>query len=184
MRTKNRSSERTAVGELPFLEGFPPILGDSPRVLILGSMPSERSLREGQYYGHPRNRFWPLMVFLLAGSEETIPYEERTGLLKRKGIALWDSIGRCRREGSLDSNIEEAVPNPIDGLIDSVGTIRFILFNGAAAEKMFRRTFSVKGDEWRGIRLLALPSTSPANAAWSVSRLREAWGRALMASGI
>lgn len=184
MRPKSRSSDKASAGALPVLEGFPPILGDSPRVLILGSMPSERSLREGQYYGHPRNRFWPLMVFLLSGSEETIPYEERAELLKRKGIALWDSIRRCRRAGSLDSNIEDAVPNPIDRLIGSVGTIRFILFNGAAAEKAFRKALSVKGDEWRGIRLLTLPSTSPANAAWTVPRLREAWGRVLKASGV
>lgn len=166
------------------LKGFPPVLGDSPKVLILGSMPSTRSLLKNEYYGHPRNRFWPMMQELLAGRCEKITYEERKALLKSKSIALWDSIASCRREGSLDSSIHDAVVNPIDKLLEATPDIRWIFFNGRAAEKAFWRAFPRMSCGENGISFLALPSTSPANAAWSLEKLKAIWGASLSKAGI
>lgn len=170
-------------GESPLIEGFPPILGDNPKVLILGSMPSVRSLEKHEYYGHSRNRFWPLMLRLLAGHKEEMSYEERTALVKRRRIAIWDSIAVCRRSGSLDSDIADARPNPVDRLIESHPSIGWVFFNGREAESVFRQAFPSKAQE-AGLRFSCLPSTSPANAAWSFERLEDVWGEALQSAGL
>ena len=165
------------------LTGFPPIVGEAPRVLMLGSMPSERSLTESQYYAHPRNRFWPLMAALLAGKPGRLPYDESVSLLKSRGIALWDSIGSCVRRGSLDTSIRRELPNPIDWLVALHVGIRFILFNGRKAESAFVRSFRGCG-AFEGISFRLLPSTSPANASWRTEDLARAWSEALKEAGI
>jgi len=142
--------------------GFPPVAGKDPKVLIIGSMPSVRSLEKQQYYGHPRNHFWEI-VFRILGRPLPEEYPARIEALKSSGIALWDAISHCRRDGSLDQAIEEEVFNDIDGFIRRYPGLRLVVFNGRKAEQAFRsgiRQRNAEGIE-RSCRFLRLPSTSP-----------------------
>lgn len=168
----------------PFLYGFPPVAGTNPACLILGSMPSARSLAENHYYAHPRNRFWPLMRSLLAARCGAMSYDEELEMLKVSGIALWDSIGSCRREGSLDSSIQDLSPNPIADFLQIHSSIRSILFNGRKAQSVFERAFGAAFIDRHQLQAFSLPSTSPANASWGFERLRDEWGRVLAICGI
>ncbi len=120
----------------PLLHGFPPIIGDGAHTLVLGNMPSVMSLAAQQYYGNPRNAFWPIMgdIFGFAADD---PYDDRTAALRANGIAVWDVLRSCRRVGSLDSAVEpdSMVPNDFGGLFDQHRNITRVLFNGAAAEQ-------------------------------------------------
>ncbi|MFW5715799.1 MAG: DNA-deoxyinosine glycosylase [bacterium] len=157
---------QTEGGEL--LYGFPPIIGERPRVLILGSMPSVKSLELGQYYGHPRNHFWDIVFRILA---EPVPrdYEQRVRELKRAGIAVWDAIGSCRREGSLDQSIKDEVPNDVVGLLRKFSGIRLVVFNGRKAEQGFYRGLKElygyhareRVPELNSRDFIRLPSSSP-----------------------
>ncbi|MFO1344989.1 MAG: DNA-deoxyinosine glycosylase [Rhodocyclaceae bacterium] len=159
------------------VESFPPIVAPGARVLILGSMPGVASLSAGQYYAHPRNAFWPILG-ALCGFAATAPYAERVLALQAAGVAVWDVLQSCVRPGSLDTAIERSseVPNDIAGLLSDQPGIRCIAFNGGTAEAAFRR--HVPADVVGGLRLLRLPSTSPANAAWSFERKLAAWSAA------
>ncbi len=161
------------------IQGFPPVLGPDPRILILGSMPSVRSLAEQQYYGHPRNRFWPLMGRLIDAGPE-LAYEQRCLRVRAHGIAIWDVLASCRRPGSLDADIlrESEQANPIDELLARHPGICRVLFNGQAAAQAFERHLRPRLPQ-HGPACLQLPSTSPANAMWSLDRLTIAWGQAL-----
>lgn len=163
--------------------GFDPILGSRPSILILGSMPSARSLAEGRYYGHPRNRFWPLMG-LLFGAGPELPYQQRCERLMTRGIAVWDVLASCRRPGSLDAAIERdsETANPIAALLHEQPGIRQLLFNGQTAARSFDRHVLPQWDPGR-VGRRTLPSTSPANAGWSLERLLPAWREALQAPG-
>ena len=150
--------------------GMPPVVGVGPRVLILGSMPGERSLQAKQYYAHPTNAFWPILRELL-GAPDGASYQARLRALKANKVALWDVVHSCRRRGSLDSNIEEPtiVLNNFEGFLSKHPTIRAIAFNGKKAEKLFLRGIAPKLPETIGnIELIVLPSTSAAHA--SISR--------------
>ncbi|HBU29070.1 MAG: DNA-deoxyinosine glycosylase [Thiobacillus sp. GWE1_62_9] len=161
--------------------GFPPIADAHARVLILGSLPGQTSLRQQQYYAQPRNAFWAIMGRLFdAGSER--PYDERVRRLVENGVALWDVCAAAHRPGSLDAAIraESVVPNDFAGFIASHPQIRLIVFNGSKAAELYRRTVlpGLPGD-MRSIRCETLPSTSPAHASmrfedklarWSIVR--------------
>lgn len=150
-----------------------PIYDENSKILILGSFPSVKSREQNFYYGHPHNRFWPLMARLL---ESPVPEtrEEKTRLLLSHGIALWDSIDSCDIIASSDSSIKNAVPVDIMRVLGSAD-IRKIFANGAAAAKVYDRYLrAVTGRE-----IIALPSTSPANAAWQPDRLYEKWREVL-----
>ena len=155
------------------LNAFPPVIDRAARVLILGSMPGAESLRRGRYYAHPRNAFWPIMTTLFDASDVT-GYEEKKQLLVNRGIALWDVIGRCRREGSLDQNIRDEEVNDFAGLFTDYSAIRHVFCNGAKAYRLF---LQLVGDLPQ-LRVTRLPSTSPAHAipfeeklsAWKVVR--------------
>lgn len=144
------------------------------RVLLLGSMPGVASLQEQRYYAHPRNRFWPVLADI-CGFDAGLPYAQRLQALQAAGIGLWDVIGQCERRGSLDADIVRGteVPNALPALIASLPELELIGCNGAASLKAFQRW--VLPCLETPPRLLALPSTSPANAAWSLLRLRQAW---------
>ena len=158
--------DQAEAGEM--LEGFPPIIGERPQVLILGSMPSVKSLEYGQYYGHPRNHFWVIVFGLL---EESVPqeYEQRVQALQRSGIAVWDAIGSCRRAGSLDQSIRDERPNDVVALLRRFPSIKLIVFNGRKAEQMFYRGVkNLYGDdahervpELNTREFMRLPSSSP-----------------------
>jgi len=156
--------------------GLPAQADGSARVLVLGSMPGALSLREARYYAHPRNRFWPLMG-LLCGVDAGAPYPQRLRALRASGIALWDVIGQCRRQGSLDAAIVRGseVPNPIADLIDRLPHLRLVACNGAAAHRAFIRFIVPTLRQPLSAPVLALPSTSPANAAASLPALHQAW---------
>lgn len=159
-------------------ESFAPAGALRPRVLILGSHPGQQSLQQQQYYAHPRNRFWPLMGTLL-GFDAKLGYPARLQALSAAGVALWDVLARCVRPGSLDSAIQRdsEVANDLAGWLPD-HDVQLILFNGRAAAAAFDRHIRpVAGSALP--RCLGLPSTSPANAAWSLPRLCEAW-QALM----
>ncbi|KAB7632772.1 DNA-deoxyinosine glycosylase [Stenotrophomonas rhizophila] len=157
--------------------GLPAQLDVDCRVLVLGSMPGVASLQAGQYYAHPRNRFWPLMG-VLCGIDAALPYPDRVRALNARGVGVWDVIGQCERRGSLDASIVRGseVPNALGVLIDGWPALRAIACNGGTAYRAFQR-FIVPAllDAAHEVPVWSLPSTSPANAAWPLPRLVEAW---------
>lgn len=154
---------------------FPPIEDASARVLILGSMPGKESLRAGQYYAHRRNAFWPIMGDLI-GAVPALPYESRIQILKSAGIALWDVLASCTRDGSLDSDIDaaSASANDFESFFSTHLNIAQVFFNGSMAEKCFR--ILVQGMvESSALHYRRLPSTSPANASMLYKQKLHAW---------
>ena len=130
-----------------------------PRVLVLGTLPGEESLRRQEYYAHPRNLFWPI-AFALFGAAPPPRYADRVAFVIRHHIAVWDVCFSGEREMSADSTIRSEVPNAIDRLLDSEPTIRAVAFNGSGAQRLHDRHFPRRP----GLTYLALPSTSPAHA--------------------
>lgn len=146
-----------------------PVYNENSRILILGSFPSVRSREVGFFYGHPQNRFWRVLSTLYG---ETLPdtVAQKKDLLLRHGIALWDVIASCDIVGSSDASIKNVVPNDVNRIL-SVADIKHIYTNGKTAHTLYDRyLFPQTGRE-----AICLPSTSPANAAWSLPRLCEAW---------
>ena len=167
---------------MPILQGLPPIENPEARALVLGSMPGGASLRQAQYYAHPQNLFWPLMGRLV-GATPQLDYDTRLARLRAAGIALWDVIARCEREGSLDSAIRGAVANDFEGFFATHASLRAILFNGAAAASTFARQVP-SSIVPAGVALVRLPSTSPANRGIDDETKARAWADALRAAGI
>lgn len=148
---------------------FPPLYDKNSKILILGSFPSVKSREQMFFYGHPQNRFWRVLATVLGCRiPETVP-EKRTLLLSH-GIALWDVIAACEIKGSSDSSITNVVVNDLSEIL-AIASIGQIFVNGRTAEKYYNKyTKPVIGRD-----AVCLPSTSPANAAWSVERLAAAW---------
>lgn len=167
---------------MALLQGLPPIENPDACALVLGSMPGGASLRQSRYYAHPQNLFWPLMDTII-GVPVAAPYEERLERLRAAGVALWDVIASCEREGSLDSAIRGAVVNDFAGFFATHRSVRSILFNGAAAETTFLRRVppSTVPD---GLKLVRLPSTSPANRSLDIGAKTRAWRGALGDAGV
>lgn len=157
------------------LHSFAPVITAESRVLILGTMPGVASLEKQQYYGFPHNAFWRIMAALTGTPAVPERYDERLEMLRSHRIALWDVCRSCRREGSLDSNICEEIPNDIPGLLAAHPSIRTVAFNGGPAFRLFKRHIGLEG-MGEGKEVLVLPSTSPANASWSYERKLAAWG--------
>lgn len=150
-------------------KSFPPVVGPKPRVLILGSLPGEASLRLGQYYGHPRNQFWELLGAALGEDLRSLSYARRLTRLKARGVALWDVIAEAERRGSLDANIRRERRNGIAELLAKTG-VRVVFFNGAKAAAAMR-------ERPEGVVFARLPSSSPANASIVWEKKRAAWAR-------
>ena len=154
---------------------FPPVYSEHSRALILGSWPSPKSWAMGFYYGHPNNRFWPLLAGLTG---EPVPAREdieaQRAMILDHGLALWDVLASCTIEGASDASIRDAVPEDIAFLL-ARAPIQAVFCNGAAAHKLYTRYM----ESVSGIPAVKLPSTSPANAAWQMDRLYTAWGQAL-----
>lgn len=149
--------------------GFAPVYTASSRVLILGSYPSPKSFEYGFYYGHPQNRFWPLIARLF-GTPPPQTISEKTALIKANKLALWDALESCTIIGAADASIENPVPNDIAGLIAKTN-VNAVFCNGAASHKYYTK-FCEKA---AGIPAVRLPSTSPANAACGFERLLDEW---------
>ena len=165
---------------------FEPIYDEGSRMLILGSLPSVKSRENNFYYGHPQNRFWRVLWEIFEGTDaqgrgeeklyarecpvNTFSIEEKKEFLHAHHIALWDVIARCDIAGSSDSSIKNVVPNDI-GVILKNASIENIYVNGGKAYELYMRyCYPLTGRE-----AVKLPSTSPANAAWTLDRLIKTW---------
>ena len=150
-----------------------PVYDRDSRILILGSFPSVKSREQKFFYGHPQNRFWKVLA---GGCKESVPgsIEEKKAFLHRNHIAVWDVIQSCTISGSSDASIRDVVPNPIERILEEAD-IQKIFVNGKTAGKMFAKYQQEK----IGREAVVLPSTSPANAAWTLDRLLDAWSEAL-----
>ena len=148
---------------------IPPLYDENSGILILGSFPSVRSREEGFFYGHPQNRFWKV-TSAVYGEDTPQTVEEKKSFLLRNHIALWDVIGSCDIEGSSDSSIRNVRANDLSKILE-YADIRSIYVNGQTAYKYYRKY----SEKETGKAAICLPSTSPANAAWSLERLKNAW---------
>ncbi|MBR1482424.1 MAG: DNA-deoxyinosine glycosylase [Ruminococcus sp.] len=148
---------------------FPPLFDSESRTLILGSFPSVKSREAMFFYGHPQNRFWRLLALLC---EEAVPQTvaEKSSLVLRRHFALWDSIHSCTITGSSDSSVRDVVPNDLSVILQNSRVDR-VFCNGALSHKLYTKYILPQ----TGIKAVKLPSTSPANAAFSLERLAEAW---------
>jgi TDG/mug DNA glycosylase family protein len=146
------------------------VTGPEPRILILGSFPSVLSLAHDEYYGNPRNRFWAVMKELFS-IPPALSYPERCRRLTETGVALWDVVSSCSRPGSADSRIREPVPNDIAGFVRAHPSVRLIALNGSTAGRLYHRFAEVPA-----IPSVTLPSTSPANAAVTLTEKVQRWG--------
>ncbi|MBQ4261585.1 MAG: DNA-deoxyinosine glycosylase [Ruminococcus sp.] len=151
------------------LHPFPPLFDSESRTLILGSFPSVKSREAMFFYGHPQNRFWRLTA-LLCHEDTPQTIEEKSSLILRHHLALWDSIQSCTITGSSDSSVRDVVPNDLRVIFDNSKTER-VFCNGALSHKMYMKYIYPQ----TGIAAVKLPSTSPANAAYSLERLAESW---------
>jgi double-stranded uracil-DNA glycosylase len=153
-------------------ECFPPVVGDAPKVLILGTMPGRVSLEKRQYYAHPQNQFWRLLGAALKTDLAALPYEKRLCAVTGRGVALWEVFAACEREGSLDSAIENPEPNPVPKLVRESG-IKAVFCNGGTAWRAFQQHFAdaLPG----GTEAFPLPSSSPAHAGRTFEEKLASW---------
>lgn len=173
---ETRSASHTVLAGIK--NGMPPIANQRATLLILGTLPGDRSLQHQQYYAHPRNAFWPL-VAALAGEELPAAYAKRTALIKRQGLALWDVLQSAERPGSLDTAIRNGEPNDFETFFRSYPRISAIAFNGQKARDLFRKFVATDADLIaRQLTTLVLPSSSPTHVMPFGAKL-ESWRSAL-----
>lgn len=165
---------------MPRLSGLAPVVGPRTRLLVLGSFPSVASLRDRQYYAHPQNHFWKILQALWPAVPlpEASAYEARCAWVLARGLGIWDVYASCERAGSLDSAIRNAVVNDFAALRVSCPELRLIAHNGGESHKHAKHTAAL------GLPVLRLPSTSPANASWSLERKLAAWRDAAVQAGV
>lgn len=157
---------------------FEPVWNAQSEILILGTFPSVKSRENHFYYGHPQNRFWKLLANIY---EEPIPgsIDEKKELVLKHHLAIWDVIDQCDIIGSSDSSIRNVIPCDLAGIL-AESRIHTIIANGAKAYELYQKHQLSK----TGLKAQKLPSTSPANAAWSLERLQEAWGAVLQKGAV
>ena len=148
---------------------FPALYDSRSKILILGSLPSVKSREQNFFYGHPQNRFWPLMAALF-GEKPPKTIEEKRALALRRHFGMWDTIYSCDIKGSSDSSIKNVVPTDLQSIIEE-SEISQIFCNGQTSGKYYHRY----QEKQLGMPAIVLPSTSPANAAWNMERLKQAW---------
>jgi TDG/mug DNA glycosylase family protein len=161
--------------------GFPPIVDSHARVLVLGSLPGQRSLQMQQYYAQPQNAFWRIMGVLF-GAGLDLPYEQRAARLRKSGIALWDVVAAAERDGSLDASIvtSSIIVNDFAKFFARQRGIELVCFNGAKAAQLYRRrVLPTLPQIAAALPLRALPSTSPAHASLAFEQKLEHWAAAL-----
>ncbi len=160
------------------LDGLGPVVDANTRLVVLGSFPGVASLQAQQYYGHPRNHFWPILGALWQLDLKSAPYAQRLAAARDRGLGLWDVYASCRREGSLDSAIVDAQLNDLASLIRIAPGLRAVVHNGGESARAMRVTSTL------GVPVIRLPSTSPANASWSFEKKLAAWRAALQEHGV
>ncbi len=148
---------------------IPPLYDENSRILILGSFPSVKSREAAFFYGHPQNRYWAVVSKIL-GKNKPETVEEKREMMLKNGIAMWDVIASCEIKGSSDSSIENVTANDLSVILNN-SKVDKIFVNGKTAEKYYNKYTYPK----TRIKAVCLPSTSPANAAWSIDRLVEEW---------
>ena len=148
---------------------IPPVYNEHSRVLVLGSFPSVKSREQGFFYGHPQNRFWKVLS-MLGGCDVPKSIEEKRNLLLKMGIAVWDVIASCEIVGSSDSSIKNVQPNDLKSILDN-SSVTKIYVNGKTAKKYYDK-YLLKST---GVEAVCLPSTSPANAVYTLERLVAEW---------
>ncbi len=151
------------------LHPFAPEYDENSKILILGSFPSVKSREQMFFYGHPQNRFWKVTAAVF-NSPVPQTIDEKKAFLHKNRIALWDVIASCEIEGSADSTIKNAAANNLSEILEN-SQVKRIFVNGKTAEKYYNKYTKEK----TGITAICLPSTSPANAAWNIERLTDAW---------
>ena len=149
---------------------FPPVVAPDTRVLVLGSLPGERSLAAQRYYAHPQNRFWHLIGKVVGVELEPLDYDARLAALLAAKVGLWDTVASARRAGSLDAAIREAEHNPLRDLAASLPALRAVGFNGQASARIGMPQLA-----GTGLALMPLPSSSPANASIPLARKEKLW---------
>lgn len=162
----------------PLLVGLAPVVSPDTRLLVLGSFPSVASLNAGGYYAHPRNHFWPLLSALWGIELRAMPYEQRLGVVRERGLGIWDVYASCQREGSLDSAIREPQFNDFSACKRHTPRLEAIAHNGGESARAMHFTRSL------GVAVHRLPSTSPANASWHFDRKLKAWREVFAAHGL
>ncbi len=159
-------------------KSFAPSIDNNSKVLILGSMPGVKSLEEQQYYAHPQNRFWKVIgVICNEPNLHGFDYNLKLKTLLKNNIALWDTIKSCKRDGSLDSDIQNEVPNDINGLLRKYPNIKIICLNGNKSYSTFKKYFSNLLEKYSCYKM---PSTSPANARYSLNNLIKEWSEIML----
>jgi hypoxanthine-DNA glycosylase len=153
---------------------FDPISNNDTNVLILGSVPGDKSLELGEYYGHSRNRFWKIISTITNNDLPLTQFDKKQLLLKTK-IGIWDVAHRANRKGSLDSAIVEIEPNDLDNFIARHKNLKVICFNGTKSQVLFEKYFDRKS----GIKYISLPSTSPANTGIDFDSICKVWRQIL-----
>ena len=146
-----------------------PVVGRETRLVILGSFPGEASLAAQQYYAHPRNHFWRILSGIWGEDLVSLPYPARLDALRARRVGLWDVYASCNRQGSLDSAIRDAVPNPLGRLLEAAPSLVAVAHNGGESARSMKLTRAL------GVAVHRLPSSSPANASWSLARKIDAW---------
>ena len=149
---------------------FAPVVDADTRLLILGSLPGDASLKAAQYYAHPRNAFWPLIGGMLGEDLTALPYDRRLQRLLARGVGLWDVIASAERSGSLDAAIRSAEAADLRGLVAGLPALRAVAFNGGLSARMGRRILA----DLPSVRLIDLPSSSPAHAR-PLAHKAQAW---------
>jgi hypoxanthine-DNA glycosylase len=160
------------------LDGLGPVVDANTRLIVLGSFPGVASLQAQEYYGHPRNHFWAILGALWQVDLKNASYPQRLVAARAHGLGLWDVYASCRREGSLDSAIEDARLNDLASLTRIAPGLRAVLHNGGESARAMRLTRAL------GLPVFRLPSTSPANASWSFEKKVAAWRSALEEHGV
>ena len=154
-------------------KSFKPSININSKVLILGSMPGVKSLEEQEYYAHPQNRFWKVMAHICKVQNlQYLDYPQKLEILLDNNIALWDTIKTCNRNGSLDSDIQNETPNNIKSLLKKFPNIKVICLNGNKAYSAFKKYFPDLFDKYNCYKM---PSTSPANAKYTLEKLIQEW---------
>ncbi len=175
------NSANISIASTQLIQSFAPVCDASARTLILGSIPGARSLQLDQYYAHPQNAFWRI-ILELTQADCACTYEKKLQFLKCNRIALWDVLHSCERPGSLDNSILETSvqANDFQGLFTDFPGIKRVFFNGAYAESAYRKHVLPKlNSSFKELPLFRLPSTSPAHANLSFPEKLEAWRLAI-----
>lgn len=162
--------------ECKTIKAFPPILPDAPHILILGTMPGEKSLEAHQYYAHPQNQFWKFMGDIYSAGL-IHPYEQRVAILKEKGVAVWDVIQTCTRQGSMDADIKSPVVNDFETFYRKNPTIKLVVFDSLTAETLYHR--HVLQSLTMDLEYRRVPSPSPAHARMTYADKLAIWSAAL-----